>query len=642
MKIIPKFQKGGGFSSFFTVYTPTQAPRQTSEERSTRRSRREEDDEDDQKGKLTEKQLFDMISKIDGLPNEMISIIRNLQNTFAMDNLVGTDPTNLATTYLSSLYQLKIAEGNKKKYDEALSAASKSGALNEPAISTDGKLIVQTQDGQLDTVSLDEYFNDAESYQPLTVSNLARLRAYDPSLNNNQSVFDILNNSIGFEEFQALVDSARKGLGTNEFTRNGLFTNEEEASKGLQLLNTLRNDDKAMAVGSAGIEGLYEYKVIDKTQAQQLKALTQYITAVLPDRAKTWAALKTGNPNKNKATQDLVFTYLFSGSTQSHQFDIQYKGSIDEVTGNKESKDKETKGDNKETYLTTIQNGLAGRSEQRSLLPGNQGKFSVTGQVYGSFMDQDGNTLSNVTLLDLLTKTGLAGISNTKSISFGDNLVSSNVLSKIAVENNGGFRAVLPSVRKGSSVVPNFELIEQFDSLVQEVNDQLGNNASYEERQALLEKKLDSTPELKELLNATGKLDPSKFSVFFIVDGLASDINFDFKSRDEKGQWVSLSDSTNPYIRETDDEEDKKYFVDVTKTEDFDQGNIFNPFDWFGNYSHVYKGSIFIPIQTNNRLAAIIFSGQKVKEDTALKIEAEYQRSNSVNTSMYNSNLLFQ
>jgi hypothetical protein len=70
---------------------------------------------------------------------------------------------------------------------------------------------------------------------------------------------------------------------------------------------TLGKDDRLQAMGSVTAEGLYKYKVIDKTQLQQINSMLSYITSVLPDRAKTWAAFKMGTSDKNKATRDLVF-----------------------------------------------------------------------------------------------------------------------------------------------------------------------------------------------------------------------------------------------------------------------------------------------------------------------------------------------
>ena len=49
-------------------------------------------------------------------------------------------------------------------------------------------------------------------------------------------------------------------------SREGIFSNEGQASKGLQLLQTLSQDDRVAALGSVTSEGLYKYKIINKTQ----------------------------------------------------------------------------------------------------------------------------------------------------------------------------------------------------------------------------------------------------------------------------------------------------------------------------------------------------------------------------------------
>ena len=104
MKVIPKYQKGGTtFDSFFTTYVPVQVevPNQI-----TQQQRSSGTPQPSEKGKLTEKDLFEMLKDIDGLPNEMNAIVTNLVNTFQLSALTGIDPGDLATTYLQNLYQV--------------------------------------------------------------------------------------------------------------------------------------------------------------------------------------------------------------------------------------------------------------------------------------------------------------------------------------------------------------------------------------------------------------------------------------------------------------------------------------------------------------------------------------------------------
>lgn len=618
MKVIPKHQKGGGFESFFTLYTPVQSqiPEQVSSKSNSNTKTKKE------KGELTEKDFFDMLKDIDGLPNEMNAIVGNLMNTFRLSALTGIDPGDLATTYLSNLYQVKVASQNKAAYDKAVEQANKNGSMAEPAISIDGKLVVQRSDGRITTVSLNDYFSNEDQYKPLTVSNLANLRAYSPSLAYNPEVFNIINNSVGFESFQTLIKRAAQTLGSTEYTRNGMFSAEGNASKGLALLQTLREDDRVQAMGSVTAEGLYKYKIIDKNQLGQINALTDYMLAVLPDNAKTWAAFKLGTSNKNEATKELIVSYLTAGVSPSHTFDTNYQGSMDKVAGkSKEGSDKGISDDTKMTFLTALQNGYGGRNETRTLNFGNNTNFNITGTAYGASQGTDNKVIINSTLENLLAQTGIAGITNADSITFGDNLVNSNQLNKIAIENTGGFWAVLPCIKEGNAVTPNFELIDQFDKLVQEVINETSDNATPDQKWELLEKKLQNEPELQELLTMSGKVDPSKVSAFYIVDGLASDRNFTFKNSDGS----NLSGNSNPLIWSTSNQADIDYFKSVTGEKDFDEDSMW-PGDWLGMYDTLYKSKVFIPIQTNNRLAAVIFSGQEIKDANARALEGESQR----------------
>lgn len=627
MKITPKFQRGGGFDQFFTTYTPVEI--QSQQGRSSQQSSRQTDRlEESTKGRLTEKDFFEMIKDIDGLPNEMNALVTNLMNTFQLDRMSGQSTGDLATKYLSNLYQIKTLAQNKKKYDEAVATAQKNGAMAEPAISMDGKLIVQNKEnGSLNAISIDKYYKNRDDYAIITVSNLANMRAYSPSLARSQEAIDIINNSMGYEAFQELLSKSTQSLGSSENSRNGFFSVEGQASKGLELLQQLSNDDRVQDLGSITAQGLYEYKIIDKSQLNQINALTSYITTLLPDRAKTWAAIKTGQSDKNQATKDLVFTYLLGRSNNTHTVNIQYKESKQSKESNSSNNSNE---DTKMTYLTAIQNGYGGRKETKSINFGNNTSFNVTGTSYGAFLDQDGKTLINTNLLDLISKTGISNLTNPQSITFGDNLINSNSLQKVAVENNGGFWAVLPCIKQGNKVIPNFPLISKFNDVVQEVLNESNDSTSPEDKQQLLEKKLQEYPELQELLNMSGNLDPSKVQAFFIVDGLASDNNFTFKNNDGS----EISGQSNPLIQPTDNQNDLDYFKSVTNDKDFDENSLWMS-DWFGMYDTLYKSKVFIPIQTNNRLAAIIFSGQKIKDSNARLIEQEYQKfqmSNKMNT----------
>lgn len=605
MKVIPKKQQGGSLSSFFVNYAPVQRGQQQASQQPTQSSKPKDD------GKLTEKDLFDMIGKIDGLPNEMKHITDNLIATFRMTELTGQSTTSLATKYLSNLYQIKVAAQNKENFDNAFKNAQTNGALAEPAITLDGKLVVQNTDGKIQKVELSDYIKNTDQYYALSVSQLANLRKFDPAMIQNQGAIDIINNGIGYEGFQNLISKSLRSLGSDTHTREGLF-NTDAARQGLALIQRLSEDDQVQALGSITAEGLYKHKVIDKTQLNQINALTRYLAAVLPDRAKTWAAYKMGIDDKNKATSALIQQFLLQGNNQEHSFTIDYKAADKGKSGSGSSSQK---SEDKTTFLTALQRGYGAGSEKRTLNLGDNMNFTVSGSMYGGFMDTEDKPLYNVNLEQLMNEAGISGISNNESISFGDQLIPSNLLSKVSIKNNGGFRAILPCVKKDGKVVPNFPLINEFSKVVNDVIEESGDSATYEQRMELLEEKIRNTPELYELLNMQGKLDPDKVQPFFIVDGLASDLNFGFEE--------------SPFLHTTDNQADIDYFKSTTSTEDFDTFEWFKPFDWLNAYDKLYESKVFIPLQNNNRLSAIIFSGQRISNSNSKPIEQEYQSFNT-------------
>lgn len=612
MKILPKLQQGGQFDSFFTTYTPVQiqAPSQAPQQGSARGRQSSEGDE---KGKLTEKDFFTMLKDIDGLPNEMNAIVTSLIDTFRLSNLTGSDPGNLATTYLQNLYQVKIAAQNKKKYDEAISTAGKNGSLAEPAISLDGKIVVQNSEGQIDTISLDTYLNNNGEYQPLTVSNLARLRAYQPQLANNQSIFDIINNSMGFEAFQALVDKAKQSLGSFEMTRNGMFTAEGQASKGLALLNTLRQDDRVQALGSITTDGLYEYKIIDKNQKAQLDALTSYIINVFPDRAKVWASIKTRNSNKNEALKDLIEAYLFSGSNYSHSFDIQYKGGIDKVRGNS-SGSKGSQEDPKKGFWSQVQSGHGGEDFRFTILS-KQGSMSIDAKYYGTTPGLD----SNKSLGDYINSSGIGYLSkNNKNITFGDRKISIDSFNDVMVNSGSGVAVVTLPIKVDGTV--DLDVSERWSNIIKELENSglQPNTPEYISKQ----KQLLSQSQLGNLIDSSGKLNRSRFGQFLVLEGYTSEI----AKTVQDGKSVSFKDVQSDYIIPAGDDNELYNMVQRgLSSKDRGEYKFNRNWDWSFGYDELYRGNIYIPLNTNP-ISGYNADKNDIKESTSYLYEKAQQQ----------------
>lgn len=595
MKVTPKHQKGGNLDAFFTTYVPVQiqAPNQTSsQQRSSGNSQSSE------KGKLTEKDFFDMLKDIDGLPNEMNAIVGNLMNTFRLSALTGVDPGDLATTYLSNLYQVKVASQNKAAYDKAVEQANKNGSMAEPAISMDGKLVVQNADGKITTVSLSNYFENKDQYAPLTVSNLANLRAYSPELAYNPEVFNIITNSMGFESFQELLSKVTQTLGSSEYTRSGMFSSEGQASKGLELLMTLGKDDRLQAMGSVTAEGLYKYKVIDKTQLQQINSMLSYITSVLPDRAKTWAAFKMGTSDKSKATRDLVFQYLLSGNSQQHTIDVDYQGSMEKVTGNK-SKGDATTDDIVQNTATKWLRGL-GVQNVFTINPGTNYATQVLANTL-PLTDSDKKYLGANSVLQQATQGEYAGILDFNSASMGMQRIDPSNFGKIVLTDGKISSIDFPSkVLDDGTIVPDLspqtsEAKQAADREIKQLGIDLSSISSISANYKAIND-IYAKHGLEPAYNPDGT-PTNNWTRFGVINASASNNALGMDQFD-----------SNELLQPINDDAVVDNLLQVTKEENYDTNN----FLWNG-VDHFYRGTVWVPVNVSY-VAASANSGIKTDQ----------------------------
>ena len=378
MNIVPKLQGGGDISSLFTTYRPVQTPQvqapqsmklsNSDKESLSIKSSSKDEDKEDTKGKLTEKDLFNMIKDVDGLPNEMKSIITNLKRTMATENLVGVDTGELANTFLSSLYKLKVANQNKKRFDESVKEAKENGSLGEAAITLSGGLMVTDKNGNIKEISLKQYQQDEDSYRLLTNSNLAWLRKYSPkaAFAGTDEAFETISNGMGFESFQKLLDTAKINLGSYKYEEQGIAG--KEALLGLRALQNLSKAQQQEYLQKM-FDGKYQTESSVDTNEQQIKALIEYLTVSLPDRAKVWASLKTKISDPNQAAQALIMKYLSGSLKSTSSYKVDYLGTDEKLQkAGKSSSSGGSPEDPKEGFWRQLQSDKAGDEQSYNLL----------------------------------------------------------------------------------------------------------------------------------------------------------------------------------------------------------------------------------------------------------------------------------
>lgn len=625
MKVIPKLQDGG-FMSLFTQYTPVQSPAPSQSARgSASREERGSEREESTKGKLTEKDLFELVSKVDGLPNDTRALVSSLQNMFQMQQITGTsDVSDLASTYLSNLYQIKMASYNKKEYDKAYTEVTKNGGLNEYAITASGQVIVMDEDDNLKQISVAELLKGTSKYRPLTNSNLLYLRAYQPEYINNNQILNTVANGIGMEQVDKMIREKLSSLGTSETVRSGYSVKAD--SYIAQGLNVLSQVESAAVAGQTGmtLDGMYKNKIITKDQKQQAEAALQYIYNTLPDNAKTLLSIKAGNASNPQAgAQAVILQLITSRMSQTNSSETTWEGTLEQVTKSGKGKSGSGSGDDglgsddiKTDPYYNMSRMIGGNPTSLSINKGTNYQMDVDGINYPSIPGFDGKPIGKTSLENLLVS-GLQGVVTDKNaITFGNVVLSSNDFENIMYDGTGGTMAILPTKlsNTGRKVV-DLEALDRWEAANKQLRD-MGIESIYDpdHQQEIVQVLYQN--QLEKLVNvSSGSLDYSALGQFMIVDGYA----VDHSSKN------TFKDSS--FVTKVDETSDEIPMIERALSTDKDQSNykidVDNWYDWNG-HNTVYKGSIYIPI-TSNQLQALTASGQHVKEGPAIQKEYEHQ-----------------
>lgn len=625
MKVIPKLQDGG-FMSLFTQYTPVQSPAPSQSARgSASREERGSEREESTKGKLTEKDLFELVSKVDGLPNDTRALVSSLQNMFQMQQITGTsDVSDLTSTYLSNIYQIKMASYNKKEYDKAYTEVTKNGGLNEYAITASGQVIVMDEDDNLKQISVAELLKGTSKYRPLTNSNLLYLRAYQPEYINNNQILNTVANGIGMEQVDKMIREKLSSLGTSETVRSGYSVKAD--SYIAQGLNVLSQVESAAVAGQTGmtLDGMYKNKIITKDQKQQAEAALQYIYNTLPDNAKTLLSIKAGNASNPQAgAQAVILQLITSRMSQTNSSETTWEGTLEQVTKSGKGKSGSGSGDDglgsddiKTAPYYNMSRMIGGNPTSLSINKGTNYQMDVDGINYPSIPGFDGKPIGKTSLENLLVS-GLQGVVTDKNaITFGNVVLSSNDFENVMYDGTGGTMAILPTKlsNTGRKVV-DLEALDRWEAANKQLRDMGIESIDDPEHQQEIVQVLYQN-QLEKLVNvSSGSLDYSALGQFMIVDGYA----VDHSSKN------TFKDSS--FVTKVDETSDEIPMIERALSTDKDQSNykidVDNWYDWNG-HNTVYKGSIYIPI-TSNQLQALTASGQHVKEGPAIQKEYEHQ-----------------
>ena len=604
--MIFKFQQGGSAIPPLVSYQPVMVTNNgASETASTVGSSKSSEESSD----LTDKDLLKMLEKLDGLPNDMQALTQVLSN-FYIDQQYSPFPNtaNIASRYLQALQMMRTANFNRKQYDNAFNIVSNNGGINELAINEKGFLICVNDKGDFKYLK-PEQLAQTSDYQPVTNSELLRLRAYNPELAGDNRILGVVANGIGIDSVIKYIKDSISNLGTTDTSQQGyISTQQGQLITGMQtLINAIQTASQNGIKFDGTTQDLYQYKIINKTQKEQADAALKYIYTTLPENAKTLLKTRT-NSGTDQDAQKLIATIISSQIDYTNQYDIELKAgktaqkASKDTSGTKDSTEQET------SFLSNIQQSIGGSTQGMTIDTGTGIQMTVEGSYYPQVTKPNGDAITDTSMSQMLADSHLMSlIKNNKSITYGDQKITPEQLKNITYNNTGVLRANLPIKPDGTV---NLDLLVQYQQAEAEMN----ATNDPQKRGEILKKY-----GLSDLLKSNGTPDEKKFGAFIVAEGYTTERN-----------GIKKSDFVK-YIKDPSDEQ-----IDLIKrslttgtgkdkqTPEIDTFSYFNPLDYIFGVDDIFRAAVYIPI-SSNQLTAITGANQHIDYDEAMNLEQKYQ-----------------
>lgn len=569
---------------------------------------------DSDKGKLTSKDLYTMLKeKLKGLPSDVDAAMWKLQSVEESLNLdfFHDFTSNIENKYLNALQTMNQLSFSREQYDKALDNVKSNGGLNEAAIDQYGQ-VYMTNGKDYKLMSPEEA--KQSGWKQMTNQDLLYLRANDPSLSGKDEILNVVNNGIGISQVTKMIQDSIGNLGTNSNSETAYATTQQ--GQLIQGLNDFIKAAQETGQYDASIEDLYKAQIINKTQAQQASQAIAYIYKTLPQNAKSLLKTRTEG-GTDKEALNLISSLVLSKTSEDKSFTADLEGgptkksmSKDANTGSKDDTDMKTS-----LPLQIMQDMGESNVAPITIDKGDGIQMSVYGSFFSAVTNKKGDTITNTSLQNMLAQSGLQDIvKNVRNITFGDQKLTPEQLSKITYNNTGVVRAELPVNEDGTV---KLSVLDDFNAAMNEIKG-LGN-ASREQVEAIKAKY-----HLDQYLKDDGTPNPKHTAPFILTEGYTTEKN----GIEDTAYVKHIKNPTDDQIQLIKDSLTVGTGKDA-KVPDIDTFDWYNPFDLFGT-ENIYKATIYIPI-SNNVGAAVRGGNQNLDYNEALKYEMKYRNFQKMN-----------
>lgn len=612
--MIFKFQQGGTtppFVAYQPVIVSDKRTTATQEEALAAKATK-----DSASGKLTSKDLYTMLKeKLKGLPSDVNIAMNQLQQ---LEHLTQMDfdssfTQNIESKYLSTLQTMNNLSFSREQYDKAMETVKSNGGLNEAAIDQYGQVYV-TNGKDFKLMSPEEA--KQSGWTIVTNQDLLYMRANDANLAGNDKILNVVNNGIGIDKITEYIQKCIQGLGASKSEEN-LYANVNAGT----ILKGLNDFKQAVAQSGnydATIQDLYSGKLMTKDSAEQAQQALAYIYRSLPNNMKSLLKTRTEGGTDDEALT-MIGQLISSKTSPEKSFNLKLEDTAlnHQEKSNKGDKDPHSIDGLSMNPVAMLQAGYGQKNEFtiQTAAGVSNGIQIPTVQMP---ITKNGESIGMASLSDIASS-DYAGYLDFSNAFMGDVQIPQAGMQNIAIDGTALYTAYLPLdiqyFNETGQKRPDIAMLGRYKQAQNEIR----QSGTKDPRQINAIYKNHNLP---VMYGPNGDI-LTNYIKFGIVNGTALDNAF--------GDEAKVAD----YLSETTDKNTIANTLNILNKGRGEKNKVeYDEKSWwdsispvFNDYTHVYKGTIFMPIN-DDYFTYSAAAGSKPTTAQAEMIEARQQAAN--------------
>lgn len=612
--MIFKFQQGGTtppFVAYQPVIVSDKRTTATQEEALAAKATKESES-----GKLSSKDLYTMLKeKLKGLPNDVniaMNQLQQLEQLTSMD-FDGSFTQNIESKYLSTLQTMNQLSFSREQYDKALDNVKSNGGLNEAAIDQYGQ-VYMTNGKDYKLMSPEKA--KQSGWKQMTNQDLLYLRANDPSLSGKDEILNIVNNGIGIDKVTEYIQKCIQGLGASKSEEN-LYANVNAGT----ILKGLNDFKQAVAQSGnydATVQDLYSGKLMTKDSAEQAQQALTYIYRSLPNNMKSLLKTRTKEGTDDEAL--VMIGQLISSKTfpeKSFELKLEDTALDHQEKSGKGDKDPHSIEGLSMSPVDMLQAGY-GQKNDFTIQTAAGASNGIQIPTVQMPITKKGEGIGMASLSDVASS-DYAGYLDFSNAFMGDVQIPQAGMQNIAIDGTALYTAYLPLdmqyFNDTGQKRPDIAMLGRYKQAQNEIR----QSGTKDPRQINAIYKNHNLP---VMYSPNGDI-LTNYIKFGIVNGTALDNAF--------GDEAKVAD----YLSETIDKNTIANTLNILNKGRGEKNKVeYDEKSWwdsispvFNDYTHVYKGTIFMPIN-DDYFTYSAAAGSKPTTAQAEMIEARQQAAN--------------